>query len=169
MPVAGEQRHKETVAYIGLGSNLGGREAMLEEALRCLREENNLEVRRTSSWYATKPVGGPEGQEEYLNGVIEIATSLRPEELLDRLLAIEDKLGRKRGQRWDSRCIDLDLLLYGEKIIRTEHLQLPHRLMHEREFVLRGLTEIAPEVKHPVFGKTARQMWQKVQEQGKGK
>ena len=92
----------------------------------------------------------------------------RAQELLDRLLAIENRLGRKRGQGWGSRCIDLDLLLYGEEVIKTEHLQVPHKRMHEREFVLRGLAEIAPEVKHPVLGKTARQMRQEVLKKDKG-
>ena len=156
------------MAYIGLGSNLGDREAMLKKAVQCLREEEDLEVRKVSSWYFTEPVGGPIGQEKYLNGVIEVVTNLRAKELLDRLLAIENRLGRKRAQRWGPRCIDLDLLLYGEEVIKTEHLQVPHKRMHEREFVLRGLVEIAPEVKHPVLGKTARQMRQEVLEKDKG-
>lgn len=156
------------MAYIGLGSNLGDREAMLEKALRCLREEEALQVHKVSSWYFTEPVGGPRGQEKYLNGVIEVVTSLRAQELLDRLLAIENRLGRKRIQRWGPRCIDLDLLLYGEEVIKTEHLQVPHKRIPEREFVLRGLAEIAPEVKHPILGKTARQMRQKILEEDKG-
>ena len=156
------------MAYIGLGSNLGDREAMLEKALRCLREEEALQVRKVSSWYSTEPVGGPRGQGKYLNGVIEVVTNLRAQELLDRLLAIENRLGRKRGQRWGPRCIDLDLLLYGEEVIKTEHLQVPHKRMHEREFVLQGLAEIAPEVRHPVLGKTARQMRQEVLKKDKG-
>ena len=168
MSGTGAQRHKETLAYIGLGSNLGDREAMLDKAVRCLREEESLQVRKVSSWYFTEPVGGPRGQEEYLNGVIEVVTNLGAQELLDRLLAIENRLGRKRGPRWGPRCIDLDLLLYGEEVIRTEGLQVPHKLMHEREFVLRGLAEIAPEIRHPVLGKTARQMRQKVLKKDKG-
>ena len=168
MPSAGTQSRKEAVAYIGLGSNLGDREAMLEKAVQCLREEDDLQVRKTSSWYATEPLGGPKGQQEYLNGVVEVATNLSAEELLDRLLAIEERLGRKRRQRWGTRCIDLDLLLYGEEVIRTENLHVPHRLMHNREFVLRGLSEIAPEVRHPVLGKTAWHIWQEVLEKDKG-
>ena len=156
------------VAYIGLGSNLGDRRAMLQKAVQYLEDEDNLAVRKVSGWYATAPIGGPSGQEEYLNGVAEIVTSLLPEELLDRLLAVEQRSGRKRRQRWGPRCIDLDLLLYGQQVIKGEHLEVPHKLMHRREFVLRGLAEIAPEVKHPLLGMTAMQLWQKVIAEDKG-
>ena len=77
MPSAGTQSRKEAVAYIGLGSNLGDREAMLEKAVQFLREEDELQVRKTSSWYATKPLGGPKGQQEYLNGIAEVAVGVR--------------------------------------------------------------------------------------------
>jgi 2-amino-4-hydroxy-6-hydroxymethyldihydropteridine diphosphokinase len=157
-----KKRHEEVTAYIGLGSNLGDCGAMLDRAVGELRIEDDLGVLKVSSWYWTEPVGGPSGQEKYLNGVIEVLTSLRAPELLDRLLAIENRLGRKRQQRWGPRCIDLDLLLYGQEIIKEEHLEVPHRLMHQREFVLQGLAQIAPEVKHPVLGMTAEQLWQKI-------
>ena len=163
-----EAGQEEVVAYIGLGSNLGDRRAILQKALQYLEEENNLEVRQVSDWYATAPIGGPRGQAEYLNGVAEVVTSLLPEELLDRLLAVEQRLGRKRRQRWGPRCIDLDLLLYGQQVVKGEHLEVPHKLMHQREFVLRGLAEIAPEVKHPLLGMTAMQLWQKVLTENKG-
>ncbi len=156
------QRRKKTLAYIGLGSNLGDCEAMLDRAVEELGIADGLAVLKVSSWYWTEPVGGPSGQEKYLNGVIEVVTSLEAQELLDRLLAIEDRLGRKRAQRWGPRCIDLDLLMYGQEIIKKEHLEVPHQLMHQREFVLRGLAQIAPEVKHPVLGMTAEQLWQKI-------
>ena len=162
MSGTGAQRRKETLAYIGLGSNLGDRQAMLDRAVEELRIADGLAVGKVSSWYWTEPMGGPSGQEKYLNGVIEVLTSLEAQELLDRLLAIENRLGRKRQQRWGPRCIDLDLLLYGQEIIKEEHLEVPHRLMHEREFVLQGLSQIAPEVKHPVLGMTAEQLWQKI-------
>ena len=169
MPGTGAQRGKETVAYIGLGSNLGNREAMLEKALRCLREEGDLQVRKVSSFYSTAAVGGPAGQADYLNGVIEIVTRLDANALLDTLLSIEKHLGRERKQLWGPRCIDLDLLLYGQEIIKRKDLQVPHERMHEREFVLRGLKEIASEAKHPVSGKTAEQMWRDVVPENKGK
>ena len=168
MPPVEARRHKEMLAYIALGSNLGQRRAMLDTALQHLRAEDDLQVRKVSSFYVTAPIGGPKDQAEYLNGVVEIITTLKAEELLTRLLSIEKKLGRKRQQRWGPRCIDLDLLLYGQDIINSERLVVPHPLMHQREFVLRGLAEIAPDAKHPVLGMTAQQMWQKVLAQNEG-
>ena len=169
MPGTDSQRPKETLAYVGLGSNLGNRRAMLNKAVECLAQEADLRVSKVSSFYSTAPVGGPAGQADYLNGVLEIVTTLRADAVLNRLLAIEKLLGRERKQRWEPRCIDLDLLLYGQEVIRTENLQVPHERMHQREFVLRGLKEIAPEVKHPVTGKTAEQMWQELMTTDKGK
>ena len=157
-----EERHKEIAAYIGLGSNLGDCQAMLEKAVQELRAEDGLRVSKVSSWYWTEAVGGPADQPEYLNGVVEVVTGLGADELLDRLLSIENRLGRKREHRWGPRCIDLDLLLYGQEVVRKKELEVPHRLMHEREFVLRGLAQIAPDVKHPVGGMTAEQMWQRI-------
>ena len=158
----GRNRGQAVVAYIALGSNLGDRLAILERAVQGLRAEQDVEVSKVSSFYATEPVGGPEGQGEYLNAVVEVSTRLSAGELLDRLLLLEERLGRKRRERWGPRCIDLDLLLYGQEVICQEKLTVPHRLMHQREFVLRGLAQIAPQVKHPTLGKTARQMWQRV-------
>ena len=169
MPGTDSQRPKETLAYVGLGSNLGNRRAMLNKAVECLAQEADLRVSKVSSFYSTAAVGGPAGQADYLNGVVEIVTRLEASALLDRLLAIEKRLHRERKQRWGPRCIDLDLLLYGQEIIRTKDLQVPHERMHEREFVLQGLREIAPEVKHPVSGKTAEQIWRDVVPENKGK
>lgn len=135
---------------------------MLDRAVAELRGEDALRVVKVSNWYWTKAVGGPRDQQEYLNGVVEVLTKLGADELLDRLLSIEKRLGRKREQRWGPRCIDLDLLLYGQEVIKKRELEVPHRLMHEREFVLRGLAQIAPDVKHPVGGMTAKKMWQKI-------
>ena len=152
----------EVRAYIGLGSNLGSPEAMLERAVAALRGEDALRVGKVSSCYWTDAVGGPAGQPKYLNGVVEVVTSLGANELLETLLAIEKRLGRKREQRWGPRCIDLDLLLYGQQVIREKDLEVPHRLMHERAFVLRGLAQIGPQVRHPLLGMTAKQMWQEI-------
>ncbi|MCK4850873.1 MAG: 2-amino-4-hydroxy-6-hydroxymethyldihydropteridine diphosphokinase [Phycisphaerae bacterium] len=158
-----EEGHKEIAAYVGLGSNLGDCQAMLEKAVQELRAEDGLQVSKVSSWYWTEAVGGPADQPRYLNGVAKVVTSLGADELLSRLMLIEKRLGRKRQQRRGPRCIDLDLLLYGQEIIKKEEqLEVPHRLMHKREFVLRGLAEIAPRVIHPVLGMTAEQMWQKI-------
>lgn len=156
----------EILAYIALGSNLGPRGDMLDAATESLRAEPAIRVGKISDYYSTAPVGGPEDQPEYLNAVVEITTTLGPEELMGSLLDIEKRLGRKRTQRWGPRCIDLDLLLYGQRIIETESLHVPHPLMHQREFVLRGLAQIAPGLRHPVIGLTSLQIWQEVRSQG---
>lgn len=157
-----QNRGQPVMAYIALGSNLGDRRAILEKAADLLRSDPDLKVSKVSSFYQTEPVGGPKGQSPYLNGVVEVATALSPAELLDRLLLLEQRLGRKRRRRWGPRCIDLDLLLYGQEVISRENLTVPHPLMHQREFVLRGLAQVAPQTKHPTLGLTARQMWEQV-------
>ena len=168
MPSSKRQKQKEVIAYVGLGSNVGDRRAMLDKSLDYLRKETHLEVGKISSFYETAAVGGPTGQADYLNGVVKIVTQLGANELLERLLSIENRLGRQRKQWWGPRRIDLDLLLYGQEVIETERLQVPHPLMHQREFVLRGLAEIAGQVKHPVLNMTAKHLWQEVLSEGAG-
>ena len=145
------------ICYIGLGSNVGDREANLKSALETLGKQDGVEIAKVSHFYETDPVGGPP-QGKYLNGAAELATTLKPEQLLDQLQQIEDHLGRKRAVRWGPRTIDLDVLLYGEEVIGTPRLTVPHPLMHERAFVLEPLCEIAPDVFHPVQRKTASEL-----------
>ena len=117
---------REVVAYIGLGSNLGSPEAMLDRAVEELGIADGLAVLKVSSWYWTEPMGGPSGQEKYLNGVIEVVTSLRAQELLDRLLAIENRLGRKRLQRWGHIAL---ICWHRQRIIQCwldQNQNLPH-------------------------------------------
>jgi 2-amino-4-hydroxy-6-hydroxymethyldihydropteridine diphosphokinase len=146
--------------YIGLGSNLGNRQSYLDRALQALRELPGVTVSRLSSVHETEPVGGPPGQEKYLNAVAELHTDLEPHELLQALLTIEERLGRTRAEHHGPRTIDLDLLLYGDRIVDETDLTLPHLHMHERLFVLEPLCEIAPEVVHPVEKRTARELLQ---------
>lgn len=156
MPPAAEVR-----AYVALGSNLGDRERNIREALRLLDQTNGTDVTKVSSMLDNPAVGGPEGSPRFLNAAAEVKTSLGPHELLDRLLAIEQQLGRTREIRWEPRIIDLDLLLYGDQVIRTPTLTVPHPLLHERPFVLGPLAEIAPDVVHPVQGRRIRELqWQ---------
>ena len=145
-------------AYIALGSNLGDRHANLDEAVRLLREKPGLAVAQVSSYFETTPVGGPAGQSPYLNAAAQINTDLGPRALLQTLLDVEQRLGRVRGERNLPRTLDLDLLLFGNVIQNDPELTLPHPRMHERWFVLAPLAEIAPELMHPVLGRSMRDL-----------
>lgn len=129
-------------AYIGLGSNLGRRAQNIRRALAELGKIEKLKVIKVSSLHETEPVGGPP-QRKFLNGVIKIKTDILPHQLLKELKNIEKKLGRKKTVKNDPRIIDLDILLYGDKNIKTKDLVIPHPRMQEREFVLLPLKEIS--------------------------
>ena len=144
--------------YIGLGSNLGNRAQQIAQALALLDSLDGISVVRVAHLIETEPLGGPAGQDNYLNGVAQLHCRFSALELLAILLDVENQLGRKRKQKWDSRTIDLDLLLFEDQIIDMPHLQVPHPLMHERDFVLKPLAELAP-----VLGKTVRQILQERQ------
>ena len=141
-------------AYIALGANLGDRAASLHRALELLKQSPGIEVILQSSFIENPAVGGPANSPAFLNGAAEIRTTLSARALLDRLLDVEKQLGRVRSQKWSPRTIDLDLLLYGSQIINEPGLTVPHPLMHQRRFVLEPLSEIAPNVVHPVFNRT---------------
>lgn len=138
--------------YIALGANLGDRAGNIAAALDRLRADPASEVGDVSSLLANPAVGGPAGSPAFLNGAARIDTSLSPRALLDLLLSIERSLGRVRRTRWEPRAIDLDLILYGDRIIDEPDLSVPHPLMHQRLFVLEPLVEIAPTVIHPRLG-----------------
>jgi 2-amino-4-hydroxy-6-hydroxymethyldihydropteridine diphosphokinase len=133
-----------TRAYVGLGANLGDRERTLREAVDALGAEEGIEVAAVSTLRETDPVGAGV-QPRFLNGVAALETSLGARELLDRLLAVEQRFGRVRfpGEH-GPRTLDLDLLLYGDETIDEPGLALPHPRMHERRFVLEPLAELAP-------------------------
>lgn len=146
--------------YIGLGSSLGDRAATLMSALKLLAGLQGVTVRHISQFRQTQPVGGPKDQPAYMNAAAEISTTLGPDGLLAALHDIENALGRNRKaeKRWGPRTCDLDILLMGEVSLETRALTIPHPRMHEREFVLRPLAEIAPGAVHPVFGKTVSEL-----------
>jgi len=137
-------------AFIGLGSNLGDREATLREALRRLDAVEGIAVVAVSSFRETDPVGKVE-QPRFVNAAAELETSLAPRELLDRLLEAELALGRDRTkeERWGPRTLDLDLLLYGDVTIDEPGLEVPHPRLPERAFVLEPLLELDPDLRLP--------------------
>ncbi len=142
-------------ALIALGANLGDPQAALEWAVHELPALGELQA--VSAFYRTAPVGGPPDQPDYLNAAAQLRTSLSPEALLDALLALETRYGRVRRERWAARVLDLDLIAYGQQIIHTPRLTLPHPRAWEREFVLRPLADFAPDYAHPLTGQTVAQ------------
>lgn len=143
------------LTYLSLGSNLGDREAYLRQAI--MRLETAGEVRAVSSFYETEPVEFTE-QSNFLNCAVGLQTSIPPDELMFRLLDIERSLGRERIQKKGPRTIDIDILLYGERIVALPELSIPHPAMAQRRFVLEPLAEIAPDARHPVANKSIRQL-----------
>jgi 2-amino-4-hydroxy-6-hydroxymethyldihydropteridine diphosphokinase len=137
-------------AYIGLGSNLGEREATLREALTRLSELDGVAVVAVSSFRETDPVGNAD-QPRFVNAAAELETTLGPRELLDRLLEVERSLGRDRTreERWGPRTVDLDLLLYGDETVGEPGLEVPHPRLAERAFVLEPLVELDPGLRLP--------------------
>ena len=136
-------KFRDERAFVGLGGNVGDVGATLRAALKELAETPGIEVGRVSPAYRTDAVG-PVEQAPFLNAVAELVTSIEPEPLLDRLLAVEAALGRTREVRFGPRTCDLDLLLYGEQTIRTDRLEVPHPRLAERRFALEPLAELDP-------------------------
>ena len=149
-------------AYVALGSNLGDRWASLSAAVRRLRAEPGLRVVASSAFYETAPVNCPPGSGEFLNAVVAVETAREPHDLLQLLLRIEREFGRVRAEPNSPRTLDLDLVLYGDRVVNTPELVLPHPRMHEREFVLAplaGLEEDAGlKAVHPLLKKSAQEL-----------
>lgn len=139
--------------FVGLGSNLGEREAMIRAALDALGQLPETTLVRASSLYDTEAVGDVD-QPNFLNAVAQLDTELTARQLLWNLLLIEKRLGRVRTQRWGPRLIDLDLLLYGQQVIEETDLRVPHPEITRRSFVLVPLVELDPMLVHPVTGET---------------
>jgi len=143
------------IAYLSLGSNVGNREGQLREAIR--RLESVGRVRLVSSIYETEPVEFA-AQPWFLNCVVALETSFTPADVMQQLLAIEEAMGRERMQKKGPRTIDLDILLFGSEVVNTADLAIPHPAMEKRRFVLQPLAEIAAEARHPLSGKSVRDL-----------
>lgn len=148
-------------AFIGLGSNLGDREANLRQALEYLEQAPDTTVVRASSLYDTEPVG-VEDQPHFLNAVAQLDTQLTPRQLLWNLMLVERRLGRVRSKRWGPRTIDLDMLLYEDAVMEEDDLHLPHPELAKRSFVLVPLVELEPLLVHPVTGETMLSLLQRL-------
>jgi 2-amino-4-hydroxy-6-hydroxymethyldihydropteridine diphosphokinase len=142
--------------YLGLGSNMGDRETMLQAAVREL-ESPRLHIRRTSPIYETEPMDVP-GQPWFLNQVVEAETDLFPLQLLHRTAKIEVQLGRRRLTPKGPRAIDIDILLFGNAVVTTPKLEIPHPRFRLRRFVLAPLADLAPDLRDPVTRKTIREL-----------
>lgn len=147
----------QVTAYVALGSNLGDLKANLDEALTRLTNKG-LNITKVSEYINTDPYGVTD-QPRFLNAVCEVRTELAAQELLQMLLATELEMGRVRLRHWGERIIDLDVIFYGDEVIATDTLTVPHPDMQNRDFVLRPLAEIAPEKVHPVLNKTIAVLW----------
>lgn len=149
-----------STAYIGIGSNIGNRLDNLQDAVNMLGRLCETSVKKVSSVYMTEPVGDT-SQERFYNGVVLIETSMDPEALKESCKRIERELGRPEAyRRWSPRVIDLDILLFDDRCIKSETLSLPHPEMHNRKFVLVPLLDISNPL-HPASGMTAKELLQK--------
>ena len=144
-------------AYVAFGSNMGDKKKYLDNAIQGLRDMKEIVVEKVSEYLVTEPYGDVE-QDEFLNGALRVRTLLSPEELLDRLHVLEQAADRKRIIHWGPRTLDLDIIFYDDLICEEDDLCIPHIEMHKRSFVLKPLEEIAPYKRHPVTGKTVREM-----------
>lgn len=144
------------MVYLSLGSNVGDRQGNLAEVIRRLGGLGT--VKAVSSLYETEPVEVEASQPWFLNCAVGMETELPPTEFLDRMLAVEQAMGRRRTEPKGPRTIDIDMVLFGDAVLDTPELTVPHPAMQQRRFVLEPLAEIAPEARHPVLQRTVREL-----------
>ena len=159
--IANWRLNSVAIVYIGIGSNLGNREKNCLDALKIL-EKKRIVVKKKSSLYETAPWGVTD-QPRFMNMVVEVETELEPHKLLRTLKDIERQVGRGETFKWGPRIIDLDILLFNDLFLRNDILQIPHPLMHKREFVLKPLCEIASDKIHPLLKVRIRDLLEKLE------
>jgi 2-amino-4-hydroxy-6-hydroxymethyldihydropteridine diphosphokinase len=152
--------------YLSLGSNLGDRLQYLKEAIQRIEAPDRISIKKISPMYETAPVGY-KNRPQFLNLVLKVNTSLKPLPLLECLLTIEEKMGRKRSGKWGPRNIDVDILLYDDLIVNSDQLTIPHPRMHERRFVLVPLAQIAPKLLHPLLKKNVSKLLESCEDNSK--
>jgi 2-amino-4-hydroxy-6-hydroxymethyldihydropteridine diphosphokinase len=151
------------ISYIGIGSNLGNPVEMCLDAVRRIASVDGIALLRCSSLYRTEPFG-LKNQDWFVNAVAEVRTSLSARKLLQTLMQIEREMGRVREIHWGPRVIDLDILLFGQEVIKEDDLVIPHPELHKRRFVLVPLNEIASYAIHPAFGVSVKGLMQRLQD-----
>lgn len=144
------------LVYLSMGSNLGGRESYLREAISRLQDLGV--IRQVSAFYETQPVEVRDEQPWFLNCAVAMETELLPLDFLSRMLAVEQSMGRTRTEPKGPRTIDIDIVFFGNDVLDTPELTVPHPAMHQRRFVLEPLAEIAPALVHPVLKRTVQEM-----------
>lgn len=162
MPVlkSGEKNRTSKV-YISLGSNLGDKKKNLREAIEFMKGLRHTDVISVSPFYLTQPQGVKE-QPYFLNAVVKAETLLKPEELLSKLKKIEKTMGRKKSRIWGPRIIDLDIVFYDDIVLEDENLTIPHPELRNRWFVLKPLSDIEPDLRHPITGETVNQLLEEI-------
>jgi len=163
--MAGRPSKTPTDAYIGIGSNLGDRMNNCLRAIELMERISGCTTGSCSPFYRTEPVG-VQGHEWYINAVISLSTHLSAHRLIVQLQAIEKVMGRKRERKWAPRPIDLDILIFGQEILKNKDLMVPHPLMHLRRFVLVPMVDLAPDLVHPVLGKSMIDLLTALPEEG---
>ena len=152
---------ESTIAYIGIGSNLGDKSFNCRYSIDQIDKLPGCHVIACSALFKTEPEGVT-GQPWYVNCIAQVTGTKRPSEILKGLMNIESAMGRTRKKRWEVRIIDLDILLFGQEIIESNNLIIPHPLLHKRRFVLEPLVQLAPDLVHPVFKLTIRELLNKL-------
>jgi len=152
---------KSTIAYIGIGSNLGDKSLNCRFSTDKIDQLPGCHVTALSALFKTEPEGVA-GQDWYVNCVAQVTTAQNPAQLLEGLMGIESDMGRIRRKRWEARIIDLDILLFGQEVRAYSNLVIPHPLLHKRRFVLEPLAQLAPDLVHPVLNVTIRQLLNKL-------